>query len=684
MTNRRDNNSGKDSIVFSNLKLAQPDSAGEPNKPSMTIELADIKEAWEQMVVKGLTPSHPIRPEILYSWQRCRNMGLDPYRPKKPPTLDTTELSRRLDANRLFVETAKPLMDMVELSTRGTRFITALSDCDGYVMAISGDNETLEMARKNYYLPGCNRSEATAGTNAIALALIEDKPFQLVGAEHYNFYHHPWTCSSAPIHDADGKLIGAFTLSGPSRGLHKHTLAIAVSAAKTIEGHLRERILTQEKHRLNFLLTSIFDSVSDGVIAVNEDLTIANLNRSASNMLGLELAAVAGKPLNKVITFDGKLTKALKEKRLFRNQEITFKSPTGINAYLCSLNRIVERGVPGQSALITLTEKKNVIDIVKRMGGNHAKYEFSDIKGGNAELLRQIKVAKIAASANSRILISGESGTGKELFAQAIHNYSQRHDGPFVAISCAAIPRDLIEAELFGYREGAFTGARKGGQVGKFELAHCGTLFLDEINGMPLDLQAKLLRVLQQKEIVRLGDNRNIPVDVRVISACNSDLLQQVEMGDFREDLYYRLNVMEIKLPPLRERLDDLPILIDHFMGGYGNGDEKDTSTISQEVMQVFHNHDWPGNIRELENCLERALMLSCGFEITCDHLPERMIQRPDECKKPGTLTVKDNLRDLILKALDNNNGNISQAARELNISRSTMYRRIREFNLNP
>ena len=155
-------------------------------------------------------------------------------------------------------------------------------------------------------------------------------------------------------------------------------------------------------------------------------------------------------------------------------------------------------------------------------------------------------------------------------------------------------------------------------------------------------------------------------------------------MGDFREDLYYRLNVMEIKLPPLRERLDDLPILIDHFMGGYGNGDEKDTSTISQEVMQVFHNHDWPGNIRELENCLERALMLSCGFEITCDHLPERMIQRPDECKKPGTLTVKDNLRDLILKALDNNNGNISQAARELNISRSTMYRRIREFNLNP
>lgn len=663
--------------------LATSDPDDVPGKQLMAPELANIKDAWKQMVVKGLTPTHPIRPEILYSWQRCRKMGLNPYRPKKPPTLDTTELSRRLDANSLFIETAKPLMDMVELSTRGTRFITALADHDGYVMALSGDLEALEMARKNYYLPGCNRSEATAGTNAIALALIEDKPFQLVGAEHYNYYHHPWTCSSAPIHDADGKLLGAFTLSGPSRGLHKHTLAIVVSAAKTIEGQLRERILTREKHRLNCLLTSIFDSVSDGVIAVNADLTIANLNRSAANMLGLKPEAVAGKSLNQVIAVDAKLSKALKEKRLFRNQEITFESPTGVNTYLCSLNRIMEGGIPGQSALITLTEKKNVIDIVKRMGGNHAKYEFNNIKGVNAKLLRQIEVAKIAAASNSRILISGESGTGKELFAQAIHNYSHRHDGPFVAISCAAIPRDLIEAELFGYREGAFTGARRGGQVGKFELAHSGTLFLDEINGMPLELQAKLLRALQQKEIVRLGGNRTIPVDVRVISACNSDLLQQVELGDFREDLYYRLNVMEISLPPLRERLDDLPVLIEHFLGSYDTENGTGKTAISQEVMRVFRSHDWPGNIRELENSLERALMLSCGREITCDHLPGRMIQRQSECKKTGTLTVKDNLRDLIVKALDNNNGNISSAARELNISRSTMYRRMREFNLS-
>ncbi len=665
------------------LTLTSTNADNLKDNPLIEPELAGIRNAWEQMVVKGLTPNYPIRSEILYSWERCRKMGLDPYRPKKPPTLDTTELSRRLEANRLFIETAKPLMDMVDLSTRGTRFITALADLDGYVMAISGDHETLEMARKNYYLPGCNRSEATAGTNAISLALIEDKPIQLVGAEHYNYYHHPWTCSSAPIHDAEGKLIGAFTLSGPSRGLHKHTLAIAVSAAKTIEGQLRERTLTREKHRLNCMLTSIFNSVSDGVIAVNADFTVANLNRSATDMLGLDPAAVVGKALDQVITFDAKLAKALKEKRLLLNQEITFKSPIGVNTYLCSLNPIMEGGVPGHGALITLTEKKTVIDIVKRMGGNCAKYEFSNIKGKNAELLRQIEVAKIAAASNSRILISGESGTGKELFAQAIHNYSHRRDGPFVAISCAAIPRDLIEAELFGYREGAFTGARKGGQVGKFELAHCGTLFLDEINGMPLEMQAKLLRALQQKEIVRLGDNRTIQVDVRVISACNSDLLQQVELGDFREDLYYRLNVMEISLPPLRERLDDLAVLISHFMDSYTHEDELYRPAISQDAIQILREHDWPGNIRELENCLERALMLSCGLEITCDHLPKRMIQRHCTCSSSATLTVKDSLRDLIVQALENHNGNISKAARELNISRSTMYRRLREFKLD-
>ncbi len=666
--------------------LAEPELSKAQTHDSNDIDpaapdLTGIKTAWEQMVVQGLAPSYPVRPEILYSWQRCRGRGLDPYRPKKPPTLDSTELSRRLAENRLFIETAKPIMDMVELSTRGTCFITVLSDNDGYVMAISGDDETLEMASKNYYLPGCNRSEATAGTNAIALALLEDKPIQLAGAEHYNYYHHPWTCSSAPIHDADGRLLGTITLSGPFHGLHKHTLAIVVSAAKNIEGQFRERILTGEKHRLNCLLTSIFDSVSDGVIAVSEDLTIANLNRSAAKMLGIDFEGAVGKPLIRVIRPDEELTRALRNKTLFRNKEITFSGPAGVNAYLCSLSRIIEGGLPSQSALITLTEKKYVIDIVKRMGGNYAKYEFGDIKGSNARLHRQIDIAKIAAASSSRILISGESGTGKELFAQAIHNHSPRHDGPFVAISCAAIPRDLIEAELFGYREGAFTGARKGGQVGKLELAHHGTLFLDEINGMPLELQAKLLRALQQKEIVRLGDNRVIPIDVRVISASNKDLLQQVEMGNFREDLYYRLNVVELNLPPLRERLDDLPVLVEHFLDNYCHECGLGTPVINHKVIEAFQSYDWPGNIRELENCLERALMLSGGKETTCEHLPRRMFTKTVPCTS-NTKTVKESLHELIVAVLARTKGNVSQAARELNISRSTLYRRMREFNI--
>jgi sigma-54 dependent transcriptional regulator, acetoin dehydrogenase operon transcriptional activator AcoR len=213
-----------------------------------------------------------------------------------------------------------------------------------------------------------------------------------------------------------------------------------------------------------------------------------------------------------------------------------------------------------------MTEKRQVINIAQKFGGNYAKYEFKDIIGNNSIFKKKIEIAKIAARTNSKVLIIGESGTGKELFAQANQNYSQRRNEPFVAISCAAIPRNLIESELFGYKGGGFTGARREGQMGKFELANKGTLFLDEVNGLPLDLQAKLLRVLQQKEIARLGDTRTIPVEVKVIAASNVDLISEVENKNFREDLYYRLNVVEVVIPPLRERAQDLMVLIDYIL----------------------------------------------------------------------------------------------------------------------
>ena len=640
-----------------------------------------IKPAWENVVLKGLPPGRLVRPEILNSWIRCKEIGLDPYSENSPPVLTGNKLKQLLDRNRRLIEISKPVMDMIEISVRDTGFIVTLTDRDGYVLVVRGDDEILAMAEKNYYLPGCLRSIEHAGTNAIGVSLTEGKPIQITGAEHYKVRHHPWTCSSSPIYDCQDKIIGAITLSGRSIGKHKHTLALVTSAAETIESQLRERNLIEEKQRLSSMLTLIFNAISDGLIAVDNRLRITRLNRAAAEMLSLDMEAAVGNRLENVVRPDSALLRSIRNKKYFSSREITFHCETGKKRYISSIQPVYNHSGHILGTIITMAGKQQVINIAKKIGGNYAKYEFSDIKGKNPALLKQIELAKVAAKTNSRILIMGESGTGKELFAQAIHNFSNRKNGPFVAISCAAIPRDLIESELFGYRGGAFTGARREGQVGKFELAHKGTLFLDEVNGLPLDLQAKLLRVLQQNEITRLGDTQPIPIDVRVIAASNTDLLSEVENANFREDFYYRLNVVEITIPPLRERIDDLGVLIDHFMNRHCQEMGIKRPRISKEVLDIFKNYAWPGNVRELENCLERAILLSQGKVIRNVHIPERLWKRSVESwQTPRSL--KESYAEIVKVTLHRCDGNISKAARELGISRSTLYRKMKEFGL--
>jgi transcriptional regulator with PAS, ATPase and Fis domain len=255
--------------------------------------------------------------------------------------------------------------------------------------------------------------------------------------------------------------------------------------------------------------------------------------------------------------------------------------------------------------------------------------------------------------------------------------------GSFVAISCATIPRDLVESELFGYRPGAFTGARTDGKVGKFEIANHGTLFLDEINSLPLEIQAKLLRVLQQNEISRLGDNRTIPVDVRVISATNSNLYSEVKSKNFREDLFYRLNVVEISLPSLRDREGDLPLLIEHFIGHLSTVMKIPRPTISKKIFDILNKYHWPGNVRELENCIERMVILAQGGAVHEQHLPDRVVSKPTTFYLDmNAASLQDGYKELIEKVLERCNGNASRAAKELQIARSTLYRKMKKFSI--
>ncbi len=641
-----------------------------------------VKKCWEDVVLKGGERfAADVRPEILASWQKCRENNLDPYGPNMPPSLSEAQLDKLLAANKKLIDYSGPVIEMIELSSKGTGFIVTLTDKEGFVLLVRGDHEILQMAERNFYLPGCARSNERAGTNAIGMCLVEGKPIQITGAEHYKERHHPWTCSSAPIYDSQGNLIGAITLSGQSIGRHRHTLALITVAAEIIESNLRERALIEEKQRLNSLMTSIFNSISDGVVALDNELVITNLNAAAARMLGLDAETAVGSRLDELVQPDTDLIQAIKDKHHFIGNETRFVCPDGYKTFICRVDPI--RNTAGKTLGLTLviTGKRQALSIAQKIGGAYAKYEFSDIKGGNADLLKQVELAKISAQASSRILIMGETGAGKELFAQAIHNFSDRRTQPFVAISCAAIPRDLIESELFGYRGGAFTGARRDGQVGKFELANHGTLFLDEINGLPLDLQSKLLRALQQNEIMRLGDTRSIPIDVRVIAATNTDLFTEVENANFREDLYYRINVVEIAIPPLRERIDDLDLLLEHITNRQSREPGMTRPDISNEALQVMREYHWPGNVRELENCVERAMLIAQGRTIQKIHLPERLWKKPRP-EPVGVVALQDGYREMILTALERSGGAVSIAARELGIARSTMYRKMKEFGI--
>jgi transcriptional regulator with PAS, ATPase and Fis domain len=334
------------------------------------------------------------------------------------------------------------------------------------------------------------------------------------------------------------------------------------------------------------------------------------------------------------------------------------------------------------------------------LSGALASFGFSDIIGSSPKLREAIKAAKGAAAGSSNVLILGESGTGKELFAQAIHTHSPRRNGPFVALNCAALPRELIASELFGYTDGAFTGSKKGGRPGKFEMADGGTLFLDEIGDMPLDQQAILLRVLQDKTITRIGGDRVIPVNVRFVCATNKDLLEEVHKGNFRMDLYYRLNVIPVKVPPLRERIGDLSDLFHHLLDKICARQGRHIEHISEKMLQQLARHDWPGNVRELENVIEKMLNADhAATRLAFKHLPERIAGRnmgPAVCSSPfypsqerhfghREKAMSDLVREkeLILKLLSGHRGNVSKVAREMGVSRNTIYRKMRFYKIS-
>jgi len=639
-------------------------------------------EAWRQFALTGKADRSAVRQQVAESWERCFRRGLRPNAPKVSVKLSPAQLARIHRANADFIQAALPFMRFLQSAVRGTGFILVLTNAEGVVLEVFGDEDILRMARDNNYVAGSSRAEEEVGTNSIGLCLIQKEPVQVTGPEHYNQRHHDWTCSSAPVFSPEGNLLGAITLSGKSSSAHRHTLGMVISAAEAIENKLKQRKADKEKSSYETLLESLLGSISEAVIAVNHKGVVTHANQKACRMAGLSCQKMMGQSIDKVFPGQPLLMEMALNGKEHGNVEVGVDGPQGRN-YFILRPFLIREDEKHWGFFLVMSERSRFFNEVRKVSGHNARFTFEDIKGQAPEFLRQIKLANIAAGADSRVLIMGETGTGKELFAQAIHNASARSQGPFVAINCAAIPRELIESEILGYKEGAFTGARKGGQVGKLELADGGTVFLDEVGEMPLDAQTKFLRVLQDGMITRLGDNRPMKVDVRVIAATNEDLVERVASKGFRQDLYFRLSVVELNIPPLRGRLDDLPLLVEHVLGRVSYKLGARQLSIAPEAMEVLRRYQWPGNVRELGNILEMAAIVCDGREIEVEHLPQRIF-------RPGLATqvteavqpMKQMETEVLKNALAECGGNVAQVSRELGLSRSTIYRRIKELGI--
>lgn len=452
----------------------------------------------------------------------------------------------------------------------------------------------------------------------------------------------------------------------------------------------------------DYLVTTmekIFDPVPVPIILIDNETRIKMINDVFANYLGFPKEELIGKRV-KEVDRNTRFPYVFKTKKA----EIAWKhrfenGHTGIVHRIPVLNEAgeVEYGV-GIVLFEDLEQFRDIIDknkllenelhiYKKRLKEIHgAKYSWKNIIGKSEKMVGAKYMAKKAAQTNSNVLLLGESGTGKELFAHSIHNGSMRSYSPFVKVNCAAIPSDLLESELFGYEEGAFTGAKKGGKIGKFESANGGSIFLDEIGDMPLKMQAKLLRVLQERELERVGGTSSIKLDIRVIAATNKNIKELVKEGKFRQDLYYRLNVMSIDIPPLRERYCDIEDLTYLLLKKLSNQLGKYVSKISIKTMEHLKSHNWPGNVRELENVLERAINLTDSDTILPVHLPVYLIQNKKRILDGPIRPLKDVIEDVekeaIMRCLEYTKGNKLKTARLLDISRSSLYDRIERYGI--
>lgn len=632
--------------------------------------------AQKELFLRGLPVDTTVVSDfVLRSWQRSRLAGVDPETTVRKK-VDETIFRHILAANADLLESSRVIMKELfsSLVSGAGSMILSTAECISLHMETSGrDGDTYPSSK-----PGMITTEQLRGTNGIGTCVAERRPIEIIGAEHYLTVGHRWSCSAAPIFDSKNQLIAVLNVSQLREKYHSHTLGMVRAAAYAISEQLRLRALLQQQQ-------AIIELLDEGVIVVSRSGEVKLMNSKAASMLGLP-APQQGENIYKFMRPSQMLDNILTGDPHIMDQEAQFPLESGsLSCFFSAMSLTREACV-----VLTFREARRMRGFAARVAGSKAVYTFDRILGDSPPLMEVIDQAKTIARGNTTVLILGESGTGKELFAQSIHNASPRASRPFVAVNCGALPRNLVESELFGYEDGAFTGASRTGKPGKFELADGGTIFLDELGEMPMDAQVSLLRLLQNGEVTRIGGKSSRTVSVRVIAATNKNLEEAVRQHTFREDLYYRLNVFTLVLPPLRSRMSDIELLAEHFLLKFAGSLGKDVRGFTPGALALLRRYQWPGNIRELENVIERMVHMSQGVpSIDIDVLPANILNHegiPGGVPRPavprGLLSHQE--KETIVRALQEAGGNIRATAKALGISRSGLYVKMRRFGLSP
>ncbi len=643
--------------------MQEPTEYQEMINQSLTV----VGKAWGRLLDHQLVDASLLRREIALSWQKCLSRNVSPFNSLNTGVdKDFREKNKRYE-NLLTV--AGPYLKELYTAVKGKDFIVMLACPDGLLISVFGDRKMSTVAELVNVVPGGSCTEDILGTTAPGICLSQQVPVQVFKQEHYCQLWHDWCCSAAPIFDSDGELIAALDVSNLSRERHPaHLLDLVKMTARSIELEYNYRVLQGDFQRSCHYFNMVINTSPDALLFFNKEDTLTHLNHKARKMLGNSAKKLIGKSLYD-ISRKSTAPGIISEKQWITLQLHELSMQRDMDAYLTPIKNEYAEQV---GVVCTLSESNK-----KSRQANHARYTFDDFVYHSKNMGKIVKDARKVAATDINVLIQGESGTGKEILAQSIHNQSCRRDKPFVALNCAAIPLELIQSELFGYEDGAFTGARRGGKQGKFELANHGTVFLDEIGDMPLETQTSLLRVLQEKEVVRVGGATPIPLDIRIISATNKDLMAEVHKGTFRQDLFYRLAIIGLGIPPLRNRKEDLWILLEHLVTKNSPPDfAAGALEFSQKARDLLVAYDWPGNIRELENTVLFVLNRIEGHQVFPEDLPD-YIMATRACSTPAG-ELKELEVQAIKGALAKSDNNISQAARLLGISRATLYRKLK------